>query len=118
MGRQMFDQTITRLRAEQTGTDSHGRPQRDWANADEHAFRDVSVQPAGSSESSSQPGERVIVRWRVQSRAGVDLDVLPTDRIRWADRVLEVVGEVSRWPHPVFPGRVHHVEIDLQIVKG
>lgn len=118
MTRLMFDQTITRLRAQETGRDSHGRVQRDWPNAAELDFHDVSVQPLGSSESSSQPGERVVVRWRVQSRAGVDLDVLPIDRIRWADRVLEVVGEVARWPHPIKRGQVHHVEIDLQIVKG
>jgi hypothetical protein len=118
MGRQMFDQRITRLRAEETGKDSHGRVQRDWPNAAEHNYDDVNVQPLGSTESSSQPGERRVERWRVQSRAGVDLDILATDRIRWRDNVLEVITEVSRWPHPIKRGHVHHVEFDVQIVKG
>jgi hypothetical protein len=118
MARLMFDQTITRLRAEVTGTDSHGRPTRDWPGAARQDYEDVSVLPQGSTESSSQPGERTVVRWRVQSRPGVDLDVLTTDRILWADRLLEVVGEVGKWPHPIKRGQVHHVEIDVQIVKG
>jgi hypothetical protein len=118
MGRQMFDQTVFRQRAPQTGTDSHGRPIRDWENAAEQEYEDVSMQPTGSTESSSQPGQRTINRWRLQTRAGVDMDVVTTDRIRWGDRVLEVVAEVARWPHPIKRGHVHHVEVDLQLVKG
>lgn len=60
----------------------------------------------------------VVTGWRIYSRAGVDLDIEPTDRIEWAGRSLEVLGEVSRWPHPIRPGRVHHVEVDVQRISG
>lgn len=114
----MFDQLVYRMRAEVTGYDKHNQPIRDWPNAAEVEYRDVSMQPAGTSESSSQPGTRVVTGWQLQSRAGQDMDVLPTDRIRWGDRVLEVIGEVARWPHPIKRGQVHHVEIRLQQVRG
>lgn len=114
----MFDQTVYRMRAPEVGRDKHNQPIRDWPNADEREYRDVSMQPAGTTESSSQPGVRVVTGWALQTRAGQDMDTLPTDRIRWGDRVLEVIGDVARWPHPIKRGQVHHVEIRLQQVRG
>jgi hypothetical protein len=60
----------------------------------------------------------VTTGWRIYTPAGVDIDVVPTDRIEWAGRVLEVIGEVARWPHPIRPASVHHCEIDVQKVSG
>lgn len=114
----MFDQLVYRMRAPEVGRDKHNQPIRDWANADEKSYEDVSMQPAGTTESSAQPGTRVVTGWALQTRAGQDMDTLETDRIRWGDRVLEVIGEVARWPHPIKRGQVHHVEIRLQQVKG
>lgn len=114
----MFDQTVDRLRAPIIGHDKHGQPIRDWPNAAEREYRDVSMQPAGTTESSAEPGTRVVTGWALQTRAGQDMDLLPTDRVRWGDRVLEVIGEVARWPHPIKRGQVHHVEARLQQVKG
>lgn len=118
MARLMFDQLVYRMRAEEIGRDKHGQPIRDWANADEKPYEDVSMLPAGSSESSAQPGMRVVTGWALQTRAGHDMDLLPIDRIRWGDRVLEVIGEIARYPHPIKRGQVHHVEVRLQQVRG
>lgn len=114
----MFHQSITRLRA--TLVEGRlGSKVRDWANATPTVINDVSVQPATSRESASEPRDQVVTGWRVYSRAGVDLDVLPSDRFRIDNgAVCEVVGEVARWPHPIRRGAVHHVEFDLQRVTG
>lgn len=118
MTRHMFDQTIIRLRAAEISRDKLGQPVRDWANATRLAIPQVSVQPQGSTESVSEPRDRRVSRWEIQSRGGQDLDVVPTDRIEWRDMVLEIVGEVLRWPHPIRPGRVHHAVISVQRVEG
>jgi hypothetical protein len=114
----MFNQTITRLRAPLV-TDRLGSKTRNWADAAETVIPDVSVQPRSTRESTTEPRDQVVTGWRVYSRAGVDLDVLPSDRFRIDNgAVCEVVGEVARWPHPIKRGAVHHVEFDLQRVVG
>lgn len=114
----MFNQSITRLRAPLV-EDRLGSRERDWPNAMETVFTDVSVQPRSSRESTTEPRDQVITGWRVYSRAGVDLDVQPSDRFRIDNgAVCEVVGEVARWPHPIRRGAVHHVEFDLERVTG
>jgi len=115
----MYTQRITRLRAPLV-EGRLGSKTRDWPNAAEHTFPQlVAVQPATSRESTTEPRDQVITGWRVFSPAGVDLDVLASDRIRLENGVVcEVIGEVGRWPHPIRRGAVHHVEFDLQRVTG
>lgn len=118
MARLMFDQLVHRLRAEIVEYDTHGQPVRDWPNAARQPYEDVSMLPVGISESSAQPGVRTVSTWQLQTRPGHDMDLLNTDRVQWGDRVLEVIGGVDRYPHPIKRGQVHHVEVVLQQVRG
>lgn len=113
----MFTDSITIVRAPIT-EDRYGNEVRDWANATRTVVHGVSVQPRSATESGSDEArEMVTTGWRIYTRTG-DLDVEPTDRIEHGDRVLEVIGEVARWPHPIRRGAVHHVEIDVQRWQG
>lgn len=119
MTRLMFDQTIHRLRAAQIGRDKLGKPVRDWENAERVQIGHlVSVQPRTATESTTEPRTQTITGWTVQSSAGNKIDVLPTDRIEWADRVLEIAAGPQHWPHPTRPGRVHHSILEIQIIRG
>jgi hypothetical protein len=114
-----FHQTVTRLRAPVT-TDRYRNQVRDWSQATRVTFTSVSVQPASRAEDNS-PGDRdrVTTGWTLQSRPGVDLDILPTDRVELADgTVCEVVGEIARHPDPFGVVPVHHVEAALQRTTG
>lgn len=77
----------------------------------------VSVQPASATERGTNRAS-TITGWQLTTPAGVDLDLLATDRIEHAGRTLSVVGEPLRWPHPTRPGEVHHLEAALQVVSG
>lgn len=114
-----FHQTVTRLRAPET-TDKYRGRVRDWSQATALEITGVSVQPAGRAEDHS-PGDRdrVTTGWNLQSRPGVDLDLLATDRVELSDgTVCEVVGEIARHPDPFGLVPVHHVEAALQRVTG
>lgn len=113
-----FHQSVVRLRAPVV-PDRYGNRVRDWAAAERTPWTGVSVQPAGRSEDQAT-GDRdtATTGWSLQSQPGVDLDLLPTDRVELADGVVcEVVGEVARHPDPWGRG-VHHVEATLQRVTG
>ncbi|MFC7450548.1 hypothetical protein [Rhodococcus daqingensis] len=113
----MFSDTIVILRAP-TITDRYNSTVADWANAAEIEVPFlVSVQPAGSTEGGARP-VTVTTNWRIFTPAGTDLDLQSTDRVKWAGRDLEVVGEIARWPHPIIPGAVHHVEVEVQKVSS
>ncbi|QQM15105.1 head-to-tail stopper [Gordonia phage Banquo] len=77
----------------------------------------VSVQPASQTESADFR-TMVTTGWRLIGPPGVDLPLSPVDRVRFAGREVMVDGEVARWPHPVKPGGVHHVEAMLSEVTG
>lgn len=114
----IYGDTITILRAPVT-TDRYGNEVRGWPNATRTPVDRVSVQPRSATESGSDEArEMVTTGWRIYTRAGVDLDVEPTDRIEWSGRTLEVIGEIARWPHPIRRGAVHHVEFDVQRWSG
>lgn len=114
----MFEQTVTRLRAPLVA-DRHRNQVRDWGAAAELLVEYVNVQPVSQYEDG--PGanrDRVVDGWRLYTAPGDDLDLQPTDRVRLDDgQVLEVVGDVARWPDP-HTGGVHHVEANLQRVRG
>lgn len=114
----IFNQSITRNRAGTRVTRS-GDTVPDWSlPTTDQTFRRVSVQPASQAEDVTPERDERITRWRVYTRPGVDIDVLATDRVTYADETFQVVSEVARWPHPGRPGRVHHVEFTIQEVEG
>lgn len=115
----MFDQVIVRVRAPLVGVDKLGKPQRDWAAAERVTIEPaVSVQPRVATESVGEPRSQTVTGWTINSQAGHAIDVLPTDRIEWADRQLEIVAGPQHYPHPTRPGRVHHSVVDVQIIRG
>ncbi|MFI2216530.1 hypothetical protein ACH47B_06560 [Rhodococcus sp. NPDC019627] len=77
----------------------------------------VSLQPTSSREQGDNRFS-VVSGWMLVTPAGMDLDLRDTDRVRHGDKVLSVVGDVAKWPHPVRPNAVHHVEAVLERVKG
>lgn len=114
----MFDQEFTRLRAPLVAS-RLGTKVPDWPNAAELLIEEVSVQPNKTSESTTDARDQNVVGWRIRSRAGVDLDIKGSDRVKLENgAVCEVIGEIGRWPHPIKPGAVHHVEFDVQRVTG
>lgn len=114
----MFDQSFTRLRAPKVES-RLGADVRDWPNAAKLLIEDVSVQPTTTSESTTDARDQNVTGWRIRSRAGVDLDIVGSDRVQLENgAVCEVVGEVARWPHPIKRGQVHHVQFDVQRVTG
>lgn len=113
----MFGDTIVIVRPLVT-RDRYGSDVLDYQHGTRTTAAEVAVQPRSSTENTTDSRDMVTTGWRIYSRAGVDLDIEPTDRVEWAGRTLEVVGEVARWPHPVHPSRVHHVEVDVQKVSG
>ncbi|WP_010541899.1 hypothetical protein [Dietzia alimentaria] len=97
-----------------------GAPSPDWTLPPEKVpvgFY-VSVQPLTSSEG---PVERpqVVTGWQLITPPGRDLPLRSVDRVRTAaGQVFAVVGDVLRFPHPIKPNGVHHVEVMLERVSG
>lgn len=113
----MFLQTIVRVRAPVI-TDRYNNRKRDWDNAARLTVEGVNVQPAGArSQSVEETVDRqtTVTAWSLQTREGVDLDLLATDRVEFDGMTLEVDGKVGRWPDP-FTGAVHHIEARLKEV--
>lgn len=79
--------------------------------------RKVSLQPTSSREQGDDRFS-VVSGWLLVTPTGMDLDLRDTDRVRYRDMVLSVAGEVLRWPHPINPNGVHHIEAVLQKVSG
>lgn len=90
----------------------------DWAAATRTVVSGVAVQPTSQVEDAT--GRRVALStgWRLFTRPGVDVDLRAADRVEWKGLSLEVIGEVARWPHPLRPGGVHHVEAELRRLEG
>lgn len=78
----------------------------------------VSLQPLTSTEG---PAERpqVITGWQLISPPGTDLPLRSIDRVESAQgQVLAVAGDILRYPHPIRPDGVHHVEAMLERAAG
>lgn len=109
-------QTITAVRAV-TANDAQGNPVSDWSTATRHTEDRVSVQPVTQTESTTDARDLIVTNWRVLSDGGVDVDVLPTDRIEWAGDTYEVIGDVGRFRDPIM-GDIDHVEFAIRKVSG
>lgn len=77
----------------------------------------VSVQPSSQTE-DTENRIMTVTGWALITPAGVDIPLAAVDRVLFNGREVEVVGDVARWPHPVIPGGVHHVEAQLSAVAG
>lgn len=91
----------------------------DWSPAavDRAALPPLNIQPRVQAEQTEDDRSPVVTGWRIQADHGVDLDVTAEDRIEWAGLLLEVDGEVARWPDPV-EGGLDHVELNVVRVTG
>lgn len=81
----------------------------------------VSVQPSSSVELNGEQGtNQTVTQLRLITPPGTDLPGLTAgSRVRVGGvMVAEVEGEPARWPDPYSPGRVHHVEAVLRVVRG
>ncbi|MFF4392390.1 hypothetical protein ACFY0G_37415 [Streptomyces sp. NPDC001552] len=110
-----YTQAVVILRAPPV-VDRYGNTtsERDWDRATRTTVRRLSVQPDQSTEDS---GDRPVVvsGWRLITRRGVDVDLLPTDRVVALGRLLDTDGDVARY---VVGGRHHHTEARLKEVIG
>jgi hypothetical protein len=107
----LYQDSIDRIRAPLVEDPRYRDQKRNWAAATETTYSGVNVQPQQvpvDSDEYTEDRQTTVTRYQVTSRRGVDLDVLETDRVRYAGMVCEVVGKVGRWPRP--GGGVHHVE--------
>lgn len=78
----------------------------------------VSIQPVSSTE-DDRDRPRTETRYRLYTPPNHDLDLRSEDRVVLGGVLtMDVVGEVSRWPHPFKAGEVHHVEAELVVVNG
>ncbi|MER5862201.1 hypothetical protein [Kitasatospora sp. NPDC002040] len=112
----LYRQTVVIYRAPYR-LDRYGNAttERDWTRATATTVRSVAVQPDSTAEAD---GDRpaVTTGWRLITRRGVDLDLIPGDRVLSAGRLLETDGEVARWWESA--GRIHHAEARLVVVAG
>ncbi|MFE2977464.1 hypothetical protein [Streptomyces sp. NPDC059258] len=110
-----YTQTVVILRAPFVA-DRYGNTtsERDWSSATRTAVRRVAVQPSTTEEAE---GDRpaVTTGLRLFTRRGVDIDLIPGDRVVAVGRLLEVDGEPARY---VVGGRHHHIEARLKEVEG
>lgn len=116
------EEGVVRIRAGRKP--DRGNPGRipDWSPGavDRAELPPLNIQPRvqdeghGNADLDRTP---VITGWRVQADHGVDLDVTAADRIEWDGLLLEVEGEIARWPDPV-EGGLDHVEFNVVRVTG
>lgn len=110
----LFGDTIVIIRPA-AGESPYGGARPDWANATETTVTGVSVQPDTQAEADDGTRQTTTSTWILRTPiGGGDLDLRPTDRVRHGGRVLEVDGDIARWPHPFQPGQVSKVEARLR----
>lgn len=113
----IFDQQVSILRAARR-VDRYNNETWDWSNPERQEVTGVHVQPAAQTEDvTSEARSMVTTGWRLYTNHG-DLDLRADDRVVWNGRELDVIGEVARWPHPMRPGQIHHIEAYLERRAG
>lgn len=76
----------------------------------------LNIQPSIQTEAADEARTAIVTGWHAQSAPGTAPDIGALDRIEWDGKLLEVVGEVARWPDPL--GGLHHIEFDLMRTTG
>lgn len=113
-----FTSTISILRPT-VEEDEFGSTSTDWSSPEVVPVDFmVSLQPLTSTEG---PVERpqVITGWQLITPPNTDLPLRSVDRIRIpSGMVFAVIGDILRFPHPIKPNGVHHVEAMLERVSG
>lgn len=113
----LFTDTIVIVRAA-TMTDRYGDDVPDWDNATRTTVSGVSVQPLRSDEVSDGVRDSTNTTWTGRTPMdGGDLDILPADRVEYASRTLQVLGEPRRWPS-LLTDTVSKVEWTMREVVG
>lgn len=114
----MFNQFAVRVRAG-AKTDRGGNTIPDWSPdaVDRLPLDRLNIQPSIQQESIDEQRNSVVTGWHVQSEEGTSPDITAVDRIEWDGMLLEVDGEVAKWPE-LFTDGVHHIELDLKRATG
>lgn len=112
-----YHDTITVVRAPVI-RDRWDNDTADWAAATRTVVVDVLVLPSSQIEDAAGNRIAVATGWRLYSAPGVDVDLRASDRVEWQGLSLEVIGEVGRWPHPLRPATIHHIEAELRRMEG
>lgn len=115
----IFNQQISVLRAGVKYSPYSTEGVEDWDNPQEIPVDFlVSVQPRGSTEGEVERNT-VISGWWLCTPPGHDLDLRSSDRVKLSTgSTLSVEGDPLKWPHPLIPGTVHHVEANLEVTRG
>ncbi|CAB0580342.1 hypothetical protein Q6D62_00910 [Corynebacterium diphtheriae] len=117
----IFNQRIEIIRAGEKRSVYSSDVMEDWDNPVVLPVEvPVSIQPVSSTESDATANRSYVTsRFRLFSPPGTDIPQLKAkDRVRIGLLVLDVVGDPARWPHPLKPATVHHVEADLEVHRG
>lgn len=111
----LFTDTIVIVRAGTT-TDRYRNTVRDWDAATRASVTGVSVQPTTETETADGSRDTTATTWilRTPIDSG-DLDLHPLDRVEYSGLVLEVDGDVKRYPGLLAPG-VSCVQATLRAV--
>lgn len=112
-----FHDTVVIVRAAVV-RDQYDNDVPDWDNATRTTVTNVAVLPTSQVEDATGNRISLATGFRLYSKIGLDIDLQPADRIEWNGVSLEVMGEIARWPHPLRPGHVHHVEAELRKQEG
>lgn len=113
----MYSHSITVIRPA-WANDRYGDLVADWDAAKHTDVSGVDVQPAAVIERHDPTASPVLQRLRVITRPTDPIpDIEPTDRIAYAGRLYEVVGEVGCWPDPLNP-LGNHLEFEISRIVG
>lgn len=115
----IFDQQLERVRPG-VRVSRAGAVEPDWSPGavDRLLVEQVSVQPATQTEQADETRTKVVTGLRVYGAEGVDIDIRAGDRVEYDGLTYDVDGDIARWPHPLDPTSVHHVEWAMTRTRG
>ena len=111
-----YPESVVHIRALAVA-DRYGSQARSWSTATETTISGVQVQPSESTEPREGNRSSVVTHMRLIGPVGTQLDLEPTDRVRWGGVLWQVEGEVAHHKRPS-TGAIHHTEATLLRVAG